>query len=197
MTKTINLFCILFLIYSCNGQNKKDNSTISIYKTPIESYVIDSVMMNLKTKNLKIIVLEKNKNKNTKTYQHNSLSVVVLKKKDNNYLKIKLNEKISFAYNDNCPADGFQAIKNKNNYFTIEQTYCLDFKYVYSYTTFKVDQKSGYILLHKFGETYTNRSNPSEKIPERIWSNKDFGIVQFENVTEDFLKGLRKNNPKI
>lgn len=196
MKNLINLLYFLLLIYSCNGQTKKENSRTSSYKSPNDSYVIDSVILNLKTKKIKILALEKKKNKNAESSQHNSLPLIILEKINNSYSKIKSNEKIFFAYNDNCPADGFQAIIGKNNYFTIEQTYCLDFKYVYSYTTFKIDEKSGNILLHKFSETYTNRSNPDEKIPDRIWSNKDFGVVKFENVTEDFLKGLRINNPK-
>ena len=195
MKNLINLLLCLLLIYSCKGQTKKENSITSSYKIPNDSYVMDSVVLKLKTKKIKIIALEKNKNRNTETAQHNSLPVVILENINNSFSKIKSNGKIFFAYNDNCPADGFQGLVGKNNYFTIEQTYCLDFKFVYSYTTFKINEKSGDILLHKFSETYTNRSNPDEVIPNRIWTVKDFGEVKFENVTEDFLKSLRKNKP--
>jgi len=196
MKNLINLVLCFLLINSCNGQKKQDNLKVSNYKLPKDSYVIDSTILNLKNKTIKILAIEKNKNKDVETSQHNSLPVIILEKNNSSYLKIGANEKVFFAYNDNCPADGFQGIIGKDNYFTLEQTYCLDFKYVYSYTTFKIDEKSGDIILHKFSETYTSRNNPDEKIPTRIWTKKDFGNVEFENVTEDFLKGLRKNNPK-
>lgn len=183
------------MIYSCNGQNK-ENVKIIVYKVPNDSYVIDSTTINLKTKKLKIIALEKKKNQKEEISNHNSLPVIILEKINNSYSKIKSNGKIFFAYNNNCPADGFQGIISKNNYFTIEQTYCLDSKYVYSYTTFKIDEKSNNILLHKFSETYTNRNNPDEIIPNKIWTVKDFEEMKFENVTEEFLKGLRQNKPK-
>lgn len=187
---------MLFLILSCNGQNKEEKGKNTTYKIPNDSYVIDSTMLNFKTKKYKIIAIEKKKNQKEEISQHNSLPVIILEKINSSYSKIKSNEKIFFAYNDNCPADGFQGIISKNNYFTMEQTYCLDFKYVYSYTTFKINEKSNNILLHKFSETYTNRSNPDEIIPNRIWTIKDFGEIKFENVTEEFLKGLRKSTPE-
>lgn len=196
MKNFIKILICSFLITSCNGQNKKENLKLLNYKVPIDSYVIDSTIINFNNKTFKIIALEKKKNKNIESSQHNSLPVIILEKNNNSYLTIVSNTKIFFAYNDNCPADGFQGIVGKSNYFTLEQTYCLDFKYVYSYTTFKIGKDSHDILLHKFSETYTSRSNTNQKIPDRIWTKKDFGEVKFENVTEDFLKGLRKNNPK-
>jgi len=195
MTNSINLLLCFFLIFSCNGQ-KQNNLKRTNYKVATGSYVLDSIILPLENKTIKILVVEKNENKSIEISQHNSLPVIILEKKGDLYMKINENDKVFFAYNDNCPADGFQALVGKKTFFTLEQTYCLDFKYVYSYTTFKVDEKSGDILLHKFTETYTSRNNPDEKIPDRIWTKKDFGRVMFENVTEDFLKGLRKNSPK-
>lgn len=196
MRNIIYLLICFFLISSCTGQKKQDNLKVSNYKIANDSYVLDSITLSLENKTIKILAIEKKVNKNIEISQHNSLPVIVLEKENNSYVKIAENNKVFFAYNDNCPADGFQALVGKSSYFTLEQTYCLDFKYVYSYTTFKIDEKSGDILLHKFSETYTSRSNPDEKIPNRIWTNKDFGIVKFKDVTEDFLKGLRSNKPK-
>ncbi|MEZ0128681.1 hypothetical protein AB9T88_02310 [Flavobacterium sp. LBUM151] len=193
MKNLINLLLCCFLINSCNGQKKQGNSAVSNYKIPKDSYVIDSIILNIENKTIKILALEKNNNRNIEISQHNSLPVIILEKNGNSFIKIGENKKVFFAYNDNCPADGFQGLVGKDNYFTIEQTYCLDFKFVYSYTTFKIDSKSGDILLHKFSETYTSRNNQNEKIPNRIWTKKDFGTVIFTNVAEDFLKGLRKN----
>lgn len=189
MKNILKISLFLFTICSCNSQNKQTSS----YKIANNYYVIDSAFLGSK---FKIIVLEKKINKTKDISQHNSLPIIILEKRNNLFFEFKSNKKIFFAYNDNCPADGYQSVVSKNSYFTIEQTYCLDFKYVYSYTTFFVNQSTSKILLHKFGEEYTDRSNPDKKKQSKVWTKKDFGDVEFENVNEDFLKGLRKNNPK-
>ena len=177
-----------------NSTNKiSDKLTIAL---PKGFYILDSTMINLKTKNYKILTLEKEEIKNKDNAQHNSNPIVILEKTNNKYFEKSRNYDLVFKYDDNCPADGYGGIVSKNNYFTIQQIFCMDFLFVNSYTTFKIDKNTNTIYLHKYGEEYTNRSNPDEKIPTRIWATKDFGNVAFENVTEDFLKGLRKNNPK-
>lgn len=62
--------------------------------------------------------------------------------------------------------------------------------YVQSYTTFKINK--GKITLHKYGEEYTDRSNPEKDIPSLLKTEKDFGEISFENVTKDFLRNLRQ-----
>lgn len=177
-----------------NSTNKiSDKQTIAL---PKGFYILDSTMINLKTRNYKILTLEKEEIKNKDNAQHNSNPIVILEKTNNKYFEKSSNYDLVFKYDDNCPADGYGGIVSKNNYFTIQQIFCMDFLFVNSYTTFKVDENTNTIYLHKYGEEYTNRSNPDEKIPTRIWTTKDFGNVNFENVTENFLKGLRKNNPK-
>ncbi len=170
-----------------------DKQTIAL---PKGFYILDSTIINLKTKNYKILTLEKEEIKNKDNAQHNSNPIVILEKTNNKYFEKSSNYDLVFKYDDNCPADGYGGIVSKNNYFTIQQIFCMGFLFVNSYTTFKIDENINTIYLHKYGEEYTNRSNPDEKIPTRIWTTKDFGNVEFENVTEDFLKGLRKNNPK-
>lgn len=81
-------------------------------------------------------------------------------------------------------------IKTKFPYFTIEQIFCADFMFVHSYSTFKIID-SHTILLHKYGETYTDRRNPDNDIPDKIWTANDFGTIHFEEVTMDFLIKLR------
>lgn len=177
-----------------NSTNKISNKqTIAL---PKGFYILDSTMINLKTRNYKILTLEKEEIKNKDNAQHNSNQIVILEKTNNKYFEKSSNYDLVFKYDDNCPADGYGGIVSKNNYFTIQQIFCMDFLFVNSYTTFKLDENTNTIYLHKYGEEYTNRSNPDEKIPARIWTPKDFGRIKFENVTEDFLKGLRKNNPK-
>lgn len=177
-----------------NSANKISNKqTIAL---PKGFYILDSTMINLKTRNYKILTLEKEEIKNKDNAQHNSNPIVILEKTNNKYFEKNSNYDLVFKYDDNCPADGYGGIVSKNNYFTIQQIFCMDFLFVNSYTTFKINENTNTIYLHKYGEEYTNRNNPDEKIPARIWTTKDFGRIKFENVTEDFLNGLRKNNPK-
>lgn len=149
-------------------------------------YVLDSTNINIQKDVYKISVLEKIENKNKKNAQHNSNPIILYK----NGKKIVQSNNLIHPYNDNCPADGFQRLVSKNNYFTIEQSYCKEFLFVSSYTTFKIDEKSGYILLHKYGEIYTDRSNPDQSISDKTWTEKDFGVIKFEYVTEELLLKL-------
>jgi hypothetical protein len=66
--------------------------------------------------------------------------------------------------------------------------------FVNSYTTFKIDDKTNNIYLHKYSEEYSDRSDPDKEIPVKTWSTKDFGVVKFEVVTEDFLIKLHNKN---
>jgi hypothetical protein len=158
-------------------------------------YILDSTIINLKNSEFKILTLEKDEIKNKKNAQHNSNPIIILQKKNYQYQKVNDNYDIVFKYDDNCPADGYGGIVSKNNYFTVQQIFCVDFLFVNSYTTFKINESTGNINLHKYGEEYTDRSNPELKIPPKIWSVKDFGIVTFENVSETFVSNLRKKNP--
>ncbi|MEL1255878.1 hypothetical protein AAEO57_18940 [Flavobacterium sp. DGU38] len=158
-------------------------------------YVLDSNILNLKKNGFKILALEKNEIKNKDNAQHNSNPIIVLQKKSNQYQKVNDNYNLIFKYDDNCPADGYGGIVSKNNYFTVQQIFCVDFLFVNSYTTFKIDENTGNINLYKYGEEYTNRSNTMLKIPSKVWSVKDFGMVKFESVNEGFLLNLRNKKP--
>ncbi len=149
-------------------------------------YVLDSANLKMQKNTYKISVLEKTENKNKENVQHNSNPIILYK----NGKKIAQSNNLIYPYNDNCPADGFQRLVSKNNYFTIEQSYCKEFLFVSSYTTFKIDEKSGYILLHKYGEIYIDRSNPDESISDKTLTAKDFGVIKFEYVTEELLLKL-------
>ncbi|MFY1047690.1 hypothetical protein [Chryseobacterium sp. GP-SGM7] len=101
----------------------------------------------------------------------------------------KSNNNMVFSNNSNCISEGFSTVATKDNYFTIEQQTCYDYVLVDSYITFKVDGNE--IYLHKYGETYFDKANHERKIPDKIWTVKDFGKVKFENVNENFLLRLR------
>lgn len=149
-------------------------------------YVLDSGNLKLQKDIFEIYILEKTENRNKDNVQHNSNPILLYK----NGKKFTENKNLIFSYNDNCPADGFQKIISKNNFFTFEQTYCRDFLLVYSYTTFKIDTKTKDVYLFKYGEEYTDRSNINKDIPAKVKTVKDFGIVKFEYVTEKFLLQL-------
>lgn len=192
MKKLLLIFAFVLFLSNCQSQ---DNPKKTIFKLPKDLFILDSVTVKTKAKNFKLITLEKSELKKKENVQHNSNTVVVLIEENRKYYKYKQNNKLIFSYDDNCPADGYGSIVAKNNYFTIEQTFCVDFLFVTSYTTFKVDD-NGIIIFHKYGEEYSDRSDPDKKIPSKIWTKKDFGEKNFEEVTEQFLLKLRLSKPK-
>jgi hypothetical protein len=218
-TKVILLLLLLLLIFNfinCkdNEKTKKENtkekstsvinnkpykthgviSNAKKYTVPNGFYIHDSAFVKTNNITYKIIALEKNKNRNNKGDWYFGLPIIVLKIENNNSFELFKNDNIVFKLNDNCPADGYNAIVSKNNYFTIEQSSCLDFMFVNSYTTFKIDAKTNNIYLHKYSEEYSDRSDPDREIPVKTWSTKDFGVVNFEDVTEPFVNKLRNKN---
>lgn len=63
--------------------------------------------------------------------------------------------------------------------------------FVNSFTTFRLNEK-GTIYLYKYGEEYTDRSNPDKEIPDLIKTEKDFQKIKFEDITTDFLLNISK-----
>jgi hypothetical protein len=152
------------------------------------TYILDSAKVQPdKHMEFTILVLEQLKNKDAQ--KHTGLPIVILRKKYNSYETFVRNTRLIFKNDANCQIGEYSKISVKNNYFTIEQVYCKGFMYVQSYCTFKIDQ-TGNIFLHKYGEEYTDRSNPDRNIPAVTKSSKDFGRIKFERVTEDLLMNL-------
>ncbi len=166
------------------------------YDIPSNYYVYDSVLIQTEKSTYKVLSIEKKKEKDNLAGSHFSLPIIILKKNNFGYNNLFENSKIVFKYNDNCPADGYIGVVAKGFYFTVEQVFCSDLIFVRSFTTFKINEATNQVKLHKFGEVYTDRSNPDRKILDKIWTTKDFGEVKFENVTEDFLVKLRQTKPK-
>ncbi|PKB18727.1 hypothetical protein [Flavobacterium sp. 5] len=191
MKKIIIFFFCIISINSCFGQNKSDQKQTLNFKIPASMYILNSATLNWKDQVFKILALEKKVN-DKENAQHNSLLIIILKKFNNEFIEAKSNKNIVFKYDYNCPADGFQKIVVKNNYFTIEQVYCKDFLFVNSYTTFRFDEKTKEIVMHKYSEAYTDRSNPYKLIPNKIKTIKDFGKIQFEAITQELLIKLVK-----
>lgn len=164
---------------------KTDNIT---FNDDTNYYKLDSVnVMSNNKLNYKVIILEDKAKQHQDNAQHDPLLIVIQKQKNNNsYVNYLKNEKLIFNLGGNCPADGFQQIISKNNYFTIEQVYCKDFMFVQSYTTFKINDDET-VTLHRYGENYTDRSNPDKNIKGISLATKDFGKIKFENVDREFL----------
>jgi len=96
--------------------------------------------------------------------------------------------------NFNCAAEGFNRIVFKANYFTIEDYTCSDNISISTYTTFKVFENK--ILLHKYGETYFDKVDHDKKIPSKTWTQNDFHVIDFKDVTKEFLIKLSQTKPK-
>lgn len=102
----------------------------------------------------------------------------------------KKNTKLIFSNNGNCTSEGFSNVVTKDSYFTVELQFCYDYNVLVSaFITFKVDQNE--IWLHKYGEEYFDKSNHDKKIPAKVWTQKDFGKIKFENVDGNFLLKLK------
>lgn len=161
-----------------------NNTDTAIRRT----YILDSAKVQVaQDMAFRILVLEQQKNSDAQ--KHNGLPIVIQRKNNNNYITIVKNKDLIFKNDENCPIGEYSKISVKNNYFTVEQVYCKGFMYVQSYCTFKID-RAGNILLHRYDEQYTDRSNPERDIPNFTKSSKDFGRIRFEKVTEDFLMNL-------
>lgn len=173
--------------------NKMLNNNTTVFSLPNNLFIYDSANVTVNDKKYEIYVLEKSDLKDAENAQHNSNSILVLSNQGKGLIKLKENNEIIFAYNSNCPSDGFEKIVAKNEYFTIEQSFCAGNLFVNSYTTFKIDDETNTVLLSKYGEQYTDRNNPDNDIPTKTWTYKDFGKVNFEDVNESFIIKLRNN----
>lgn len=121
----------------------------------------------------------------------NSPVCILLNKGNNDYLVYK-NLDIIYTTISNCPSDGFQNLVVKDNFFTIEQNTCGGWYLIDEYTTFKYDRNTNQIVLHKFGQSFSDRKNPDKEIPDIILSNKNFGTVLFENFNSKTIKAADK-----
>lgn len=99
-----------------------------------------------------------------------------------------VNDKILEGY-ESCPDVTLDKIVIKDPYFTIEKYNCTTNYYLKEYLTFKFDKR---LLLHKYSVEYTSRQNPDQTVETKHFSQKDFGMVFFEEVNSSFLNQLRQ-----
>lgn len=164
----------------------------SEYLIPIDSYILDSASFEINKTTYRIFSLEKLVEKNSKNDSHFGLPIIVLQNKT----LLEENFDIVLSYNDNCPADGYGGIYVEGHHFTIQQTFCVDFLFVRSNATFKIDPNNNEIILDNYAEEYTDRSNLDRPIPAKRWTSKDFEKVLFRETTVSFLMKIRQTKPK-
>lgn len=152
-------------------------------------YIFDHKIIDNENYNYSFYVFEEKKNKNLSIH-YNLPIIVIYKNKINNIKKIYKNTELFFPYDDNCPADGYGGMKVIKNKILFKQIYCQDFLFVQSTTIFSFD-KDGNIILDKYIEKYTDRSNPDKKIPMMEWTKKQLPTKKFTEVDERFLLELK------
>ncbi|WP_439479763.1 hypothetical protein [Chryseobacterium aquaticum] len=122
--------------------------------------------------------------------EHFSLPIKIFKGTQNGFELWKENKNLVYSADNNCVSEGFSNIVVKDNYFTIEAQSCYDYNVlVDGFTTFKVENND--IFLYKYGEEYFDKSNHDKEIPSKIWTQKDFSKVRFQDVNESFLRKLK------
>ena len=98
----------------------------------------------------------------------------------------------TIAIGSNSPAEGYQGIAVKGDYFTIEQQYG-GRSFVSTYTTFKYDKTKGKFMLHKYSETSVDRFAESQDVSEPTHYKFEKNKYSFEDFAEEFFTALRKN----
>lgn len=122
--------------------------------------------------------------------EHFSLPIKIFKGTQNGFELWKENKNLVYSADNNCVSEGFNNIVVKGNYFTIEAQSCYDYNVlVDGFTTFKVENND--IFLYKYGEEYFDKSNHDKEIPSKVWTQKDFSKVRFQDVNESFLRKLK------
>lgn len=136
------------------------------------------------------ILVFKNKLTTDKFEQEHFDLIIKVKLSNNKSQSEWINQNLVFSASENCVSQGFYNVVVKDTYFTIEQQTCYDYNVIVnSFTTFVVNLDT--IYLHKYGEEYFDKSDHDKKIPTKIWTTKDFGKIEFEDVTDEFLLNLR------
>ncbi|WP_312077196.1 hypothetical protein [Chryseobacterium sp.] len=209
-----NLFLVAtFIVFSCNKENKPLLKTISseVLSLDLNTESFTSILSPHQNKtatqneeklysfsrdlngdgiNDKIILYKNHKGTDEFITTHFSLPMKIFKGRKDGLDLWHQNGNLITNNQNTCVSEGFETVIIKGNYFTIQQQTCYDYNIVLNaYISFVV--KNDNIYLHKYGETYFDKVNHERKIPDRIWTTKDFGKITFDKVTTDFLQKLR------
>jgi hypothetical protein len=170
------------------GKNSAISKTTKIIKDSATSNnIVFKTNTNFNNDKIKyrIEFLKNNSDNDAYDQIHFNLPVKIFK--DNKLWKS--NDHLIFDKRNSCISEGFNTVVVKNNYFTLEHQDCSDYNILISaYITFKVIGDE--IYLYKYGESYFDKSNHGRNIPTKIWTEKNFGKIKFEDLTVDFLQKL-------
>ena len=92
--------------------------------------------------------------------------------------------------NEDCASEGFIDVAHKDAYFTIEQQNCSGWMLVNEYITFEYSPDDDKIHLYRFNLQYIDRREPDKEIPEKIITQKDFGVRSLEQIKLEELYEL-------
>jgi hypothetical protein len=107
--------------------------------------------------------------------------------------KLFQNKNIISKYYTGNVAAGFNDIKIKDNYFTVEQVNGWGNGIVKEYTTFKYSKETKGINLDKYSRIENQRSDGDEKEKTYNYNIKNFGNISFEDYnSETILEKCRK-----
>ena len=178
---------------------KKGHTEIVEYLKVREQLSKDSVPKNYRIRDLTllsrdhvILVLEK-KEMTTEDYWV-GYPIILLKKNKDKYIEkyIEVGRTKTVSVGQWSPAEGFQSIAVKGDYFTIEQMFG-GREFVLSYATFKYNTSTEEFLLDKYSEVYIDRFAESQDLSAPSHFKLEKNKYSFEDFTEDFFIALRND----
>jgi len=123
-------------------------------------------------------------------HERKGTPLILLKKaKNNKYTEVGRTKTLSLG--SNCPADGFQNIAVKGDFFTIKLVSCDGGIFVMSYATFKYNPSKGEFMLDKYSEDYIDRFAESQDLMGVKHFQIEKNKYSFEDFTEEFISELR------
>ncbi|MEM0942286.1 MAG: hypothetical protein AAGI25_21220 [Bacteroidota bacterium] len=201
----ITLFTIFFSCKKNTDQKSSIETLLATNKLEIEENknqlfdkerLVDSVSCDLNKDgfNDMIVLLENPEPKFEYDAKHFNLPIEIYIT-DNSKILVKYatNDDLIFSNPLSCYSDGYLRTVCNGNFFTFESDICSGDVIISTYITIKFVENQ--MLLHKYGEEYFNKANHEEKIPAKIWSMDDFGIVAFDELNEGFFIKLRNTKP--
>lgn len=101
--------------------------------------------------------------------------------------KLYQNKNIILKHYIGNVAVGFNDIKIKDNFFTIEQVNSDGYSTVKEYTTFKFFREINQIILYKYTRIETSRSGENESEKSYNYEVKNFGNILFEDYNSETI----------
>lgn len=120
----------------------------------------------------------------------------ILKGNANGTFSVWISNENLIRIDNSCPATGYNKVVVKGTVFTIESDVCAGWRYVHQYITFKYDAKMDKIKFYRYGETYTDRTDPNKDIPAINFNLTSIKDLTFNEVTDDLIDQVRQKRPR-